>query len=112
MEVPLPPTQADDAHVLPWVLLVLFLGLVYLAKLFLDGNKKCEERNNKLEEKFDASVTYTQTILVNCINENTHAFRSLKRDMAEHDFIPQDEESDTQVNIPEKTPKHHLKVKK
>jgi hypothetical protein len=111
MEVPLPPIQTDDSHVLPWVLGVLFLGLLYLAKMFIDGNRKCEERNNKLEEKFDASVTYTQTILVNCINENTHAFRSLRRDMAEHDFIPQDEESDTQVSLP-KEPKHHLKVKK
>jgi hypothetical protein len=99
LEVPLPPAQVDDAHLLPWVLLVLFVGFLYLGKRVLAGDKKCEERNAKLEAEFREEKKYTRSILVGCINESTQASRDLRKALAERDYIPADQGSDT-VLIP------------
>jgi hypothetical protein len=101
-----PPAQTDDAHVLPWVLGVLVITVIGLFKLFYDGNRRCEERGLALEkkvdsnqEKYDASQTLTQTMLVAALNRNSDKLKDITHALIERDLIPTDSNSDSETDV-------------
>ena len=99
MDLPLPPTQVDDAHLIPWVLGAMFIGLLIMFKLFYD-------RHTKLELKFDVGQDYTKTVLVEALNNSTQAIRDNKREvrdlrnaLVEYDLIPSEMKADSETDI-------------